>query len=147
MLVLHAMMPFIIFLINALIWLVGTLCCKYRHRSSLGLNMNRFWNRVIASTGMCLFMVYPNMIEFFLSSVKCFKSLEESDGDIQVSRLRTLPMIECYKGTHLVLTSFVTIPALVIWLVAFPTFVIYKMSSHSRTIGDSNMKSSELLPN
>ena len=98
MLVLHAIMPIVIFLINGFMWLIGTLCCKYRNHSNLGLNMNRFWNRVIASTGMCMFMVYPNMIEFFLSSVKCFKSLEEAEGEIQVSRLRTLPTIECYKG-------------------------------------------------
>ena len=99
---------------------------------------------MIASTGMCLFMVYPNMIEFFLSSIKCFKSLEESPGDIQVSRLRTLPTIECYKGTHLALTSFVTFPALLFWLILFPVFVIYRMSRNSRTISDSNTKSGDL---
>ena len=36
MLVLHAVLPFVIFIINTMIWLVGTLCCKYRDQGSLG---------------------------------------------------------------------------------------------------------------
>ena len=136
MLVLHALLPIVIFLINVILRLVGTRCCRTSYR---GGEMQRedFWNLVINSTGMCLFMVYPNMIEYFLSSVKCFKSLEEAPGDIPVQRLRTLPTIECYKGTHLAVISFVIIPALAVWLVGFPIFVIYKMCKNSRAIGDS----------
>ena len=97
MLVLHFMLPFFIFIVNGLLWILCSLCCSKRNNQSfLGANMNRTWNRIIASTGMCLFMVYPSMIEFFLTSVKCFESLEQSPGDIHVSRLRNLPSITCY---------------------------------------------------
>ena len=129
MLVLHFILPIFIFIVNGLLWISCSFCCGMRNIQNFfgASNMNTVWNRTVASTGMCLFMVYPSMIEFFLTSVKCFDSLEQSPGDIQISRLRNLPSITCYQGRHMIFTVFVTLPALLIWLLLFPLFVICKM--------------------
>ena len=76
MLVLHFMLPVVIFLINTTLWTITALCCNKNNKGDMCQRIRRQWNSIIASTGMCLFMVYPNMIEFFLTSVKCFDSLE-----------------------------------------------------------------------
>ena len=140
MLVLHFMLPVVIFLINTTLWTITALCCNKNNKGDMCQRIRRQWNSIIASTGMCLFMVYPNMIEFFLTSVKCFDSLEQTPGDIKIQRLRNLPSITCFEGRHLVYTTFVTLPALLIWLFLFPLFVICKMKSHSETISKSNLK-------
>ena len=76
MLVLHFILPVVIFFINGFLWILCSLCCRRNNNQSTTGSNNKTWNRIIASTGICLFMVYPNMIEFFLTSVKCFDSLE-----------------------------------------------------------------------
>ena len=70
--------PICVFLLNIIVWSIGTKVTKYCKSRQVSSKMNtaRLVNRISIVTGMWLYLIYPSICEVLLQSVNCFPSLE-----------------------------------------------------------------------
>jgi len=99
--------------------------------STCGKNWKILKSKVVLTSTICLYLVYPFIIEYLFSAISCFKSVDNTGfDDREISRLRILPDIVCNTSKHLWYKWFVAIPGIVVWVIAFPILFLYKMHTH-----------------
>lgn len=81
-------------------------------------------NTYIAAS-VVMYIVYPNMVMQLLGSVHCFKALADEPGDIVLMRLRNHPDIFCSDADYQWYRGVVFVPAVIVWVIAFPVFVVF----------------------
>ena len=84
-----------------------------------------------------MYVVYPNMIEAFLSSVHCVKALKEGPGNVIVHRLRAHPDIFCDSKDYKWFKAFVFVPAIIVWVVLLPIYIIRQIFNGKEDIYNS----------
>ena len=72
--------------------------CQESNRARL--TSERFRSRVLASSSMCVFIVYPTILEVIFSYMRCIKSVSDentsSNVETVVYRMGEQPGIECF---------------------------------------------------
>ena len=128
--------PLCVFLLNIIVWSIGTKVTKYCKSGEVSSKMNtaRLVNRISIVTGMWLYLIYPSICEVLLQSVNCFPSLEqEGPFDIPVSRLRVYPSIVCTDEDY-VFYTYAFYVFIFIYVIFIPLLALYIMCKNDGVI-------------
>ena len=108
----YACLPFSLLLFSILIT-PFLLCCRSKHEKSSHPMILSFFQRVVATTGICLYLVYPTIILVLFQSLHCV----DIGGE---TVLWANPQITCYDEQYNFFFWVVTIPAIAAWLIILP---------------------------
>lgn len=137
LIIFQSLLPLIIFVVCFFCSFLVSLFYKCRNgfrdqqrasrRAICQTDWQRLFRRTNAATCIFMYVAYPNMVEQLLSSVHCLNALDNKPGDVIISRLRTHPEILCDSKNYKWYKGFVFVPAIIVWVVLLPIFVIHQI--------------------
>lgn len=108
----YACLPFATLLLSVVLT-PFLLCCRSKHERASHPLFLSFFQRVVVTTGVCLYLVYPSIILVLFQSIHC---VEIAGQDV----LWANPQITCYDEKYNFYFWVVTIPAIVAWIIILP---------------------------
>ena len=130
-----AFIPFALALSSIVLWVaiaeMSKKCFKlHTFDHQLKTFRQKFFFKYIVYLLITAYMFYPMILKSSFTLVDCFK-LDQNDT---TTYLRQSPDIECWNTEHFKYLCFYALPGLLIWGLAFPTFLFVLLRINRKTI-------------